>query len=981
MLPSSALASAGAQPLSGGDTVDAALRRLGKRSGSNAAAAASAALGEPYLCIRRAWPPHAHGGGGSGGGGEWGGHAVTSEWRPLVDLAVVARKEGAECSLPEGYELVETTPSGASADITLAAASAAAPGASGRQGLFIAIKRAPLDADVEEDGEETEGVPTETSADAAAASTEPPPSSPASLPSSLSPAARRRKPLALLLDVDVVIGGEKEAGSAPAGGASSAPAAAARAAAPSTAPVPRAGFTLLSRTLACSAMPAVRAGTTGAPVLLPTEAADLNAGAAGGGGSVHLAVRRGVPLLPAGSVAGGCGGGGGGSSSGRASAPAGVFTPTRGQEVLGDSLTLTLRGPVPAVVLQGKMVAGEAAGGSPAVFALAAEAAQGRCAAEAAPSATAATASSSSAATRLPGVWGSAAGVSRVKAGGPPTFPLAPAAVQPAAGPVAGLPMTAQGPALQDGGLVGVAIPAAFALELQHAAEGGVLTRTLSADADALAAVEVPVPREEAEEAGEGARAGPAAVAVVAPWYAFGALKEPAASLDLFPPLGSALGGGGGGSLITPAFAAATIASRGDSGRTEAGAFELLFLPSAATLGSGAALVRPHEQPLVEARGCFTRGTAGGEGRPFPWHLGAAHVLRLAWRRDLSTQFSGGALVSTSRAASCDLATMTAPRTSVLSGSDRVLCSACGRRTDHATTSAAVTPPAHLFLHLSRMAFDQRVQRAVKDHAHVPLQPVFVLPPPPAQLAHAVRASAARGAEGGSGSGSGQHANAEALPPLPVIATQPTAYGLYAVIVHSGDSANSGHYYSYARRSGGGGSGGGGGGGGDLRKADDPASPWVLLNDTRVGRVQWATMRDALAASLTDSAYMLLYHKLQGVQAQEAVAEWRAAAGASAGGATMAADGEEREEAEVRERTAEEAAEAAAFAPAPWTQRVLADNFNYSVRQVAASCTPLYARTLLAARAQAAAAAASGEAAAGSGNAPSSPQSRAMEVD
>lgn len=126
-----------------------------------------------------------------------------------------------------------------------------------------------------------------------------------------------------------------------------------------------------------------------------------------------------------------------------------------------------------------------------------------------------------------------------------------------------------------------------------------------------------------------------------------------------------------------------------------------------------------------------------------------------------------------------------------------------------------------------------------------PLLPPPVSPPLPAPVAPMPSAAS-----------SAAIASAAAAAALPLVATA-TAYGLFAVIVHSGDSANSGHYFCFARRS--------EAPGADLRQADCAEAPWALFNDETVEPRAWSEVARAVAGGgggALASAYALLYRRL-----------------------------------------------------------------------------------------------------------------------
>jgi hypothetical protein len=78
-------------------------------------------------------------------------------------------------------------------------------------------------------------------------------------------------------------------------------------------------------------------------------------------------------------------------------------------------------------------------------------------------------------------------------------------------------------------------------------------------------------------------------------------------------------------------------------------------------------------------------------------------------------------------------------------------------------------------------------------------------------------------------------------------------YGLYGVLVHSGMTANSGHYFSFCRESSGKG----------LELQDSLFAPWIKFNDTKVETSSWAEMNRILSNSVSDTVYLLLYKRIE----------------------------------------------------------------------------------------------------------------------
>jgi uncharacterized UBP type Zn finger protein len=83
-------------------------------------------------------------------------------------------------------------------------------------------------------------------------------------------------------------------------------------------------------------------------------------------------------------------------------------------------------------------------------------------------------------------------------------------------------------------------------------------------------------------------------------------------------------------------------------------------------------------------------------------------------------------------------------------------------------------------------------------------------------------------------------------------------YELYAVVIHTGESANHGHYYTYAKDSGPSTTTSINGASSSEAAAK---SAWLLYNDTSVTVSSFEAMQQALANSRRETPYMLFFRK------------------------------------------------------------------------------------------------------------------------
>ena len=96
------------------------------------------------------------------------------------------------------------------------------------------------------------------------------------------------------------------------------------------------------------------------------------------------------------------------------------------------------------------------------------------------------------------------------------------------------------------------------------------------------------------------------------------------------------------------------------------------------------------------------------------------------------------------------------------------------------------------------------------------------------------------------------------------VARAEPVYGVYAVVVHTGLTANSGHYYAFCRSASARG----------LWRSDVASAPWVKFNDNKVTQSSWSDMMDHLGAGQCNSAYLVFYRRLDDEEARD-FRQWR----------------------------------------------------------------------------------------------------------
>ncbi|KAE9008299.1 hypothetical protein PF011_g10765 [Phytophthora fragariae] len=220
------------------------------------------------------------------------------------------------------------------------------------------------------------------------------------------------------------------------------------------------------------------------------------------------------------------------------------------------------------------------------------------------------------------------------------------------------------------------------------------------------------------------------------------------------------------------------------------------------------------------------------------WKIIKDSYVHVAFKKDYSTEWQDGQLVFSERVWRHDIESMLSRfvATRTLGGDNALSCSVCERKTESRTHTVIFEPPEHLIITLKRMSYDWNQQKACKCLHDVSFPAFLTLPSLTAEEELAVYDSA---------NGDSTRAKQQ---------NQSRHYGLYGVLVHSGLTANSGHYYSFCRES-------------DestrqLHLEDSTLSPWIKFNDTKVERSNWKEINRLVASTVSDTVYLLLYKTL-----------------------------------------------------------------------------------------------------------------------
>ncbi|KAJ8383216.1 hypothetical protein SKAU_G00039940 [Synaphobranchus kaupii] len=244
----------------------------------------------------------------------------------------------------------------------------------------------------------------------------------------------------------------------------------------------------------------------------------------------------------------------------------------------------------------------------------------------------------------------------------------------------------------------------------------------------------------------------------------------------------------------------------------------------------------------------------------------------------------------------------------ILDEDNKYYCETCGSLQPAEKSMRVVEAPEYLILTLLRFSYDAKfhVRRKILDNVSIPLSmrlPVHRRATPPGShpgscsssplqvdspdsgenLAKKLKPSGQEEAGGAGGSGGGRRAQREEAPPPS--SARPVPYALSSVVMHSGMSSESGHYYCYGRNVSG--SDGAGPSSGPRPRAGSESPPpsesdpalcgylsgpdaealalpnrdWFLFNDSRVTFTSFPSVQNVTSRFPKDTGYVLIYRR------------------------------------------------------------------------------------------------------------------------
>ena len=244
-----------------------------------------------------------------------------------------------------------------------------------------------------------------------------------------------------------------------------------------------------------------------------------------------------------------------------------------------------------------------------------------------------------------------------------------------------------------------------------------------------------------------------------------------------------------------------------------------------------------------EAGGSRFVGTTNNGDKLVPFHGRRDDYVAFGALHNTSEQWEDGVQLCSGVAQREDLSSMFQQffHRQVMDGRNRYRCHSehCGGTLQRAEQFVRISePPPHLFITLKRFSYDFRTNVKSKIMTQIAFPTSFRLPVSGSNDLDGVGSTVfdARSCVSTATESDGN---------LPL-------YGLYAVVMHSGRSANVGHYYCFARES----------GAPDLHDNESVYAPWYKFDDTTVSPSSYSDLIAASNDSEDVTGYILFYRKL-----------------------------------------------------------------------------------------------------------------------
>lgn len=253
------------------------------------------------------------------------------------------------------------------------------------------------------------------------------------------------------------------------------------------------------------------------------------------------------------------------------------------------------------------------------------------------------------------------------------------------------------------------------------------------------------------------------------------------------------------------------------------------------------ALSMEFSEYFADARVCWSRNSGKDSFLCIERQFIKDAYLKIAFKRDFATFMRNGKIIYSSLCQGNSIDDIIAADVTVMGGMNAVETPDGKGKTEVIRRTIITEPPRHLIVTIKRTLWDSTTMQQRKDLRSITFHPVLHIPDVPEDLKDRFTSKDESDTQkSGKLSSNGSYSS------------RSRAYGLYGVVVHSGTTAISGHYYSFSRHS----------DAPDLFRENSKLSPWMKFNDEHVTMSSWEEMTQHIRSRKTASVYLLFYRQL-----------------------------------------------------------------------------------------------------------------------